>query len=280
MKELGDSIYSFLDGKTGIKRCSVDDVRTGRGYRVNSFERIIKRVAALSFNNPEYVLFYRGQARDFKDRSKRSTLQSPLFRKLPGFPGLPLNKIRKRYEVLSRAEDLLSDQYEFDGDEKVRRFNILRWAILQHYQVCPTPLLDVTHSLRVACSFAHFKDEPKEAFLYVLAMPQISGSITASSEVGIQIVRLLSICPPQALRPHYQEGYLVGEYPTITVKGKREYLLKELDFGRRLLCKFRLGKPINFWSHHFMNIQPGALFPDGDKLEEMADQIKKECEEN
>ena len=277
MKELGDSIYSFLDGKTGIKRCSVDDVRTGRGYRVNSFERIIKRVAALSFNNPEYVLFFRGQERDFKDRSKRSTLQSPLFRKLPGTQRLPFNEIRNRYEVLSQAEDLLSDMYEFEGDEKVRRFDILRWAILQHYQVCPTPLLDVTHSLRVACSFAHLEDEPKETFLYVLAMPQISGSITASSEAGIQVVRLLSICPPQAFRPHYQEGYLVGEYPTITLKGKREYLRKELDFGRRLLCKFRLGKPTKFWSHHFTNIQKHALFPTGDRLKELADQIKEEC---
>jgi len=277
MKELGDSIYSFLDDNMRIRKCSVDEVRNDRGRRVSSFSQLIKRVASLSFNNPEYVLFFRGQAREFKNRTGRSTIQPPLFRYLPGTHRLPFDEIRNRYEVLSNAEDLLSDLYEFDGDNKVRRFDILRWAILQHYQVCPPPLLDVTHSLRVACSFAHFKDEPKETFLYVLAMPQISGSITASSEVGIQIVRLLSICPPQALRPHYQEGYLVGEYPTITLKGKREYLLKELDFGRRLLCKFRLGKPTNFWSHHFTNIQPGALFPDGDKLKELADQIKEEC---
>ena len=277
MKALGESINSFLDGKISIKRCSVDEVRKGRGYRVRSFSQLIKRVASLSFNNPEYVLFFRGQARDFKNSSARSTLQPPLFRKLPRTQRLPFSEIRSRYKVLSNAEDILSDLYEFDGDEKVRRFDILRWAILQHYQVCPTPLLDVTHSLRVACSFAHLEDEPKETFLYVLAMPQISGSITASSEAGVQIIRLLSICPPQALRPHYQEGYLVGEYPTITLKGKREYLLKELDLGRRLLCKFRLKKPEVFWSHHFTNIQTVALFPDGDRLEELADQIKEEC---
>jgi len=277
MKGLGDSIYSFLDGKIGIKRCSVDDVRKGRGYLVRTFPDLIKRVASLSFNNPEYILFFRGQERDFKDKSARSTLQSPLFRKIPKTKRLPFNVIRKRYKVLSDAEDLLSELYDFEGDEKVRRFDILRWAILQHYQVCRTPLLDVTHSLRVACSFAHLEDKPKETFLYALAMPQISGSITASSEAGIQIVRLLSICPPQALRPHYQEGYLVGEYPTITLKGKSEYLQKELDFGRRLLCKFRLGKPTAFWSHHFTNIQKGALFPDGDRLEELANRIKEEC---
>ena len=278
MKALGDSIYSFLDGTSAIKKCSVEDVRKGRGYCVSSFSRLVERVAALSFNNPDYVLFFRGQARDYKGLSARTTLQSPLFRKPNRRKKIPFDLIRTRYEVLSNAEDLLSDLYDFDGSEKVRRFDILRWAILQHYQVCPTPLLDVTHSLRVASSFAHLEDEPKETFLYVLAMPQISGSITASSEAGIQIVRLLSICPPQALRPHYQEGYLVGEYPTITVKGKREYLLKELDFGRRLLCKFRLGKPSAFWSHHFTNIQRGALFPDHhDKLKALADEIKEQC---
>jgi len=277
MKALSDSIYSFLDGTNDIQECSVKEVRKGRGYRVNSFSKLVERVAALSFNNPDYVLFFRGQARNYKNISSQTTLKPPLFRKPARKKKLPFDDIRRRYEVLSRAEDLLSDQYDFDGSEKVRRFDILRWAILQHYQVCPTPLLDVTHSLRVASSFAHFKDEPRETFLYVLAMPQISGSITASSEAGIQIVRLLSICPPQALRPHYQEGYLVGEYPTITVKGKREYLLKELDFGRRLLCKFRLGKPSNFWSHHFMNIQPVALFPDhNDKLKLLTEGIKEQ----
>ena len=276
MQTLGDSIYSFLDGIHGITDCSVKDVRKGRGYRVSSFSRLVERVAALSFNNPEYVLFFRGQARDHK-RSPGSTLQSSLFRKPAGANKLPLDEISRRYRVLSDAEELLSERYDLDGDKNVRRFDILRWAILQHYQVCPTPLLDVTHSLRVACSFAHFEDVPRETFLYVLAMPQISGSITASSEAGIQIVRLLSICPPQALRPHYQEGYLVGEYPKITLKGKREYLLAELDFGRRLLCKFRLAEPTKFWDHHFTNIQPHALFPDGDKLETLADEIKERC---
>lgn len=278
MKALSDPIYSFLDGTINIKKCTVKEVRKGPGYRVNSFSKLVERVAALSFNNPEYVLFFRGQARNYKDISGQTTLKPPLFRKPARRTTRPHDVIRERYDVLSRAEDLLSDLYDFDGSEKVRRFDILRWAILQHYQVCPTPLLDVTHSLRVASSFAHFKDEPKTTFLYVLAMPQISGSITASSEAGIQIVRLLSICPPQALRPHYQEGYLVGEYPTITLKGKREYLLKELDFGRRLLCKFRLGKPSTFWSHHFTNIQRGALFPDyDDKLKELTDEIKEQC---
>ncbi len=88
MKALGESIYSFLDGKHGIKKCSVNDVRKGKGYRVNSFSSLIKRVAALSFNNPEYVLFFRGQAHDYKV-GVRTSLQPPLFRKSAGRILLP-----------------------------------------------------------------------------------------------------------------------------------------------------------------------------------------------
>jgi len=38
---------------------------------------------------------------------------------------------------------------------------------------------------------------------------------TASSEAGLQVIRLSSACPPEAVRPHLQEGYLLGEYPEI-----------------------------------------------------------------
>jgi hypothetical protein len=52
--------------------------------------------------------------------------------------------------------------------------------MLQHYEVCPTPLLDVTHSLRVAASFATEDATDNHAVLYVIAVPQISGAITAT----------------------------------------------------------------------------------------------------
>jgi hypothetical protein len=80
------------------------------------------------------------------------------------------------------------------------------WAILQHYEVCDTPLLDVTNSLRVAASFATNNPAAEGPVLYVLGVPSLSGSITASSEQGLQIIRLSSICPPEARRPYFQEG--------------------------------------------------------------------------
>ena len=75
--------------------------------------------------------------------------------------------------------------------------------------MCPTPLLDVTHSLRIAASFGSAQANG-EAFLYAIGLPNLSGMITASAEAGLQTVRLASVCPPTAVRPHIQEGYLLG----------------------------------------------------------------------
>jgi hypothetical protein len=52
-----------------------------------------------------------------------------------------------------------------------------------------------------------------EVRLYVIGVPNISGAISASAEAGLQVIRLSSVCPPSAIRPNVQEGYLVGEYP-------------------------------------------------------------------
>ena len=74
---------------------------------------------------------------------------------------------------------------------------------------------------------------------------------------------MISICPPEALRPHYQEAYLLGEYPTVSsYEEKMEYDFREFDFSRRLICKFRLPEK-DFWdTRYFPKIYKKALFPD------------------
>jgi hypothetical protein len=173
--------------------------------------------------------------------------------------------IRERYRKLARAEEQLAQIYDrekFIGRERIKRYRILRWAILQHYEVCATPLLDVSHSLRIAASFATHSHSD-ECFVQVIALPNLAGSVTASSEEGIQIIRLSSICPPQALRPHFQEGYLVGEYPEMATPSQKElYSAYEVDFGLRLLAKFRFD-PKTFWrrSPEFPLVREEALYP-------------------
>jgi len=89
--------------------------------------------------------------------------------------------------------------------------------------------------------------------------------VTASAEAGLQVIRLSSVCPPSALRPHIQEGYLLGEYPEIGDFDQhslhKDY---EVDFGRRLVAKFRFNPQV-FWKEPaFPKVAREALYPDAD----------------
>lgn len=143
--------------------------------------------------------------------------------------------------------------------------------------MCATPLLDVTHSLRIAASFA--SDGAKdECFLFVLGVPNLSGAVTASAEANLQIIRLSSVCPPSAVRPHIQEGYLLGEYPELAAyEQKQMYGHYEIDFGRRLIAKFRFD-PKTFWRRdRFPKVTRKALYPapSNDPLHELTQIIRR-----
>ncbi len=137
----------------------------------------------------------------------------------------------------------------------------------------------MTQSLRIAASFASLGNETNEAFVYALGVPNLSGAVTASSEAGLQIVRLASACPPEAVRAHIQEGYLLGEYPEISdFEQKAPYSAFEMDFGRRLIGKFRFN-PLTFWhSPHFPRAGKDALYPKDhrDKLLSMIQRVRSE----
>jgi hypothetical protein len=236
------------------------------------------KVAQLQFMNRDYVLLFRGQNADYKNTQGNTSLKPSLFRSINGInpdPGL----LMRRFDALKSAERILGEMYsgrQFLGRERLERQQIVRWSILQHYEVCPTPLLDVTHSLRIAASFASHHASG-EAFVFALGAPNLSGAITASAEASIQIVRLSSVCPPSALRPHIQEGYLLGEYPEMTgYDQKQHYAHYETDFGRRLVAKFRFD-PKTFWkTNAFPKVGKSALYPDeDDPLFELAQSVKR-----
>jgi hypothetical protein len=278
MKPIERSI-TFLESET-VREASLEEVRKGEGLYVRSYAELVEHVAELSFNNPEYLLFFRGQSVDYRIDSL-TTIHTALFRSYKPDGRLNTLEIKNRFSLLENAEEAIAERFNLPEKfnqtvrERIQKYSILRWALLQHYGVCLTPLLDITHSLRVACSFA-FQEGGGEPFIFVLGLPQISGSITTSSEHGIQVLRLLSICPPIALRPHYQEGYLVGEFPTISFQQKAHYDRAELDMANRLVCKFRLAKHEKFWSSSFGEIPREALFPDDrDQVKIAMDRIKR-----
>jgi len=280
METIGkQEIWSLRDGATKAEPRTCTQVRKGRAHKVETFLELATKVAELQFMNRDHVLLFRGQAVDYRNAQNNTTLKPTLFR--PRSEGNPSSGVLiHRFQDLKRAEQLLVESYqqkEFIGSERLKRHQIVRWSILQHYEVCPTPLLDVTHSLRIAASFGS-GDEENEAFIFVLGVPNLSGAITASAEAGLQIVRLSSVCPPAALRPHIQEGYLLGEYPEmIGYEQKELYAHYEIDFGRRLVAKFRFS-PSTFWKMDaFPKVERKALYPSSsaDPLRKMAEQIKK-----
>lgn len=283
METIGKSkILSFLAVHDEIQKTTNRAIRQDSGHFVADYLELAKKIAALQFKNPEHVLLFRGQGNDYKNKMRNSTLKPSLFRPQRGdstIPDEPL--LLRRFQSLTGAEQALIDIYqERQGPEvslRLKRHRILRWSILQHYEICDTPLLDVTHSLRVAASFASDVNS-NNAYIYVLGVPNISGSVTASAEAGIQIIRLSSACPPDAVRPHIQEGYLLGEYPDMPdFDQKRHYPAYEIDFGRRLIAKFKFN-PQTFWDgDDFPKINLQALYPNADDpLFDMADQLKSQ----
>lgn len=283
METIGSqTIWSLFDENPTPQAASNTQVRRSDGHIVTSYVDLAQKVAALQFLNREHVLLFRGQSADYKNNAGLTTMKPTIFR--PRRRGIPsANTLRTRFATLRNAEGRLLSLYEGEnlvGADRLARHRLLRWSILQHYDVCPTPLLDVSQSLRVSASFATSDDHP-DAFVYVLAVPNLSGAVTASSEAAMQIVRLSSACPPSAMRPHFQEGYLLGEYPEIAdVQPTGSYQQAEMDFGRRLVAKFRF-RPNQFWkSDTFPKLALKALYPTGtrDPLERLMEDLREELE--
>jgi hypothetical protein len=280
MEKIGNqSLWSYFDDKQEARIAANHHIRGGSGHFVETYFQLAKKVAELQFRNREHVLLFRGQKEDFLTSKYNSMLKASIFR-LDGKKVPTQAAIEARFDRLRAAERELSRLYsdaKLLGLDRLKRQRILRWSILQHYEVCSTPLLDVTHSLRIAASFASSRNGTEQAYLFAFGVPNLSGAVTASSEAGLQIVRLSSACPPDAVRPHIQEGYLLGEYPEISDYGQHaHYPYFEMDFGRRLVAKFRFN-PKTFWSSkNYPPAPDGALYPGEhrDPLLMIADRIK------
>src|SRR5215475_2212995 len=239
METIGkQKIWSFLDRAKDCRITTNTAIRQGRGHKVGSFLELARKIAELQFLNRDYVLLFRGQGHEHRNVKGNTSVKPTLFR--PEGKGNPDRMmLEKRFDILARAERALVMRYQaagFRGLDRIKRHHVLRWSILQHYEVCATPLLDVTHSIRIAASFASLSGKDL-VYVFVLGVPNLSGAITASAEAGLQIVRLSSVCPPSAVRPHIQEGYQLGEYPEITgYRQKARYAPYEVDFGLRLVA--------------------------------------------
>jgi hypothetical protein len=161
---------------------------------------------------------------------------------------------------------------KIEGHKELRQKRYIQWSILQHYEVLPTPLLDLTQSIRVACSFAQMRSSDSACYVYVFGLPYLTNRISINSEHDIVNVRLLSICPPSALRPYFQEGYLAGTADVTTDFDSKT----ELDFRNRLIAKFAIPRAKTFWGSGFDQIPETALNPRGDAILELCTALQTE----
>lgn len=260
MRNLGnEKLWCHLSLDDG-KHYTNKEIRESIPLKVDTFRELVKVVARISNHNPDHSLFYRGQTREYLLKSNSTSVYPTIYRK-PG-ASLKINELQDRYDTLEKfSEELLNQLEKLDVDNiaKLKKFPELIWSILQHYGVCPTPLLDVTHSLRVAASFA-LNEADEEAIILVFAFPYPNGTISYYVEEELLNIRLLSACPSAALRAHFQEGFLLGNFPQ-KVNKKQPYL----DFARRLIAKLKIVKE-GFWDDDFHAIPNTALYPDGDKI--------------
>lgn len=79
-------------------------------------------------------------------------------------------------------------------------------------------------------------------------MPYYINRISYNSEQDLVNIRLLSISPPKALRPYFQEGFLVGTEDITYNYGNDK---DELDLNNRLIAKFKIPNNTEFWGSEF-----------------------------
>jgi len=266
------SAYSHSDlGKTFDKRRPITEnpeIRSSKPLFVDTYQKLVERVARISYYNRDWNLFYRGQSIDFKSNDSMTTILPTLYRVNENSGK---TNIKKLYENLLNISDGLYEYFRKDGGKKyagrqlVLKYQELRWAILQHYKTCDTPLIDLTHSLHVACSFALHKNKNETGVVMLLGLPSIAESISYYPSQELFNIRLLSFCPPSAKRPFFQEGYVAGPFPIYRLDDSKRR--DQFDFARRLIAKFEIpNNPKEFFGKDFKIIPEDFLLPKEDKF--------------
>lgn len=245
---------------------TVNRVRASDGFPVNSFRELINEVAHVTLSNKTYEMYYRGQSIDYKnnqakyyhDRIPKTTIYPSICRPEKKEDGTFKPAIRKTL-IAKRYDDLTNMISLIDKKRKVS-FNEHYYALFQHYDILPTPLIDITQSLRVAATFA--LNESEVGYVYVFGLPYPNQSISYFTDLGMILIKLQNVVPVDALRPRYQEGYLVGKYPVTATKSNSDNL------ANRLVAKFKVDNSNkNFWDEYFQPMPLEVMFPKNDKTE-------------
>ena len=255
-----------------LKQTTPETIAKDDAIEVLDYKELRKHIAQLSYANKDSILFYRGQKDDYRNqKSGKSTFYPTMYRG----DRLDKDELKYRWEKLNKASEIFIKKLRLKYPSKtyiVKRKRTVQWSVLQHYEVTETPLIDVTQSLKVACSFAMLDNDNEYAYVYVFALPYYTNRISVNSEHYLTNVRLLSVAPPQALRPYYQEGFLIGEDEFSETYTNKD----ELDLNNRLVAKFKFKNAKEFWGDSEKALTREDLYPKDDEIEALCKEVSEE----
>lgn len=264
------SITPHLTSEFYNNGITAKNVASNNAYDVSTYSELRRIIAKLSYANKDYILFFRGQKNDYKNKTGKSSFYPSIYRGEP----LSSEELRFRWDKLHSASKLLVESIankKFIA-KTLKRKKLIQWSILQHYEVTEIPLIDVTQSLKVACSFASLDNDGIYGYIFVFGLPYYTNRISVNSEHYLTNVRLISIAPPEALRPYFQEGFLIGEDEFSESYDEKS----ELDLNNRLIAKFRFPNNADFWGDSERMFSKKDLYPENDPIESICREIKKE----
>ena len=163
------------------------DVASSEAIMVTTYSELQELIAQLSILNKRYVLYFRGQKEDYtrddNAKKRKSSFYPTLFRGTLSSGESDIRWHKLDYASKRLVEEVVKEGLAKDNINFLKRKRLLQWSILQHYEVTGTPLIDVTQSLRVACSFAMLNESLENndswSYLYVFGLPYVNHRISA-----------------------------------------------------------------------------------------------------
>lgn len=223
---------------------SNDDSCRSNSWTVENLLELTRLVGTLQNQNPRCLLWFRGE-REWHPNATPSACRE---------------KEDKWNEFLAMTEWF--NRNAGKGRLFSNRGELARWAILQHYGA-PTPLLDVTTSLRIATAIALWKiDKNKDKLkwgnnkdmerhkkikpnLSVFATPRPLDGINIFAEIGLCLVDFVAELPSHCLRPHVQRAGFLG-LTDIVMGGLDRHekpSVKEASLDCVRIARIRITKP-------------------------------------
>lgn len=234
---------------------------------VKSYADLADIVSFLAVMNKNLTLLFRGQTGEYEPIPALLRSSWPPGPRGPSTIDLEKERLdywKKLNEIGDSVVEVL-DRYGLPR-HKHMRLPYARWAVIQHYELLPTPMMDFTTSLRVAASFAFGLDGSpgSRGFIYVTGTRHLRSDLMTLGEDGdaersdgLITVRLNAVCPPRAKRPHLQEGVLASLYPF----DKDALEPTRNNFLHRVIAKIELANYGDFWPPDFPIHSRAVLLP-------------------